>query len=95
MKQTENKEMVRPQCENHCPADQLRCPRGQAHFGTAAQEPEEQSLDDAVILLMRKCGHYLHHHGADASGEALLSALSEAGKNELIALLEKCMQNWQ
>ncbi|MDD6077577.1 MAG: hypothetical protein SPI26_04505 [Oscillospiraceae bacterium] len=48
-----------------------------------------------MILLMRKCGHYLHHHGADASGEALLSALSEAEKNELIALLEKCMQNWQ
>ena len=95
MKQTENKEMVCPQCENHCPVDQLRCPRGQAHFGTAAQEPEEQSLDDAVILLMRKCGHYLHHHSADASGEALLSALSEAEKNELIALLEKCMQNWQ
>lgn len=95
MKSTENKETVCPMCENHCPSDQLRCLRGQAHFGNAGQEPTSMAPDDTVLLLLRKCGHYLHHNGAAANSQQLLSALSDEEKHEMIALLTKCAQDWE
>lgn len=53
--------------------------------------------NDTLVMLLRKSGHHLHHNvgpGKDISNEELLSALSEEEKEQLIALLEKCTQNW-
>lgn len=96
-----------PVCENHCPSDNLRCPRGGEHFGVKVKgrppvnvTPEAISAmptEDAVILLLRKCGHYLHHnvgHGEDVNKQ-LLSSLSEDERKELIKLLQKCTQDWK
>lgn len=102
MKTTEHTQQLCPNCENHCPSDQLRCPRGIAYFSgkenpddsRQQQDLEHMAPEDAVIMLMRKCGHYLHHHGANASNAQLLSTLSDAEKRELIALLKKCTQDW-
>lgn len=55
------------------------------------------ATDDAVIVLLRKSGHYLHHsagNGKDVN-KKLLSALSEEEKNTLVELLQKCTQDWE
>lgn len=55
------------------------------------------AVEDAIIMLMRKCGHHLHHNvgpGKKVSSKELLSALSEEEMKELVKLLEKCIQNW-
>jgi hypothetical protein len=84
--------------------EDLHCPRGKAHFGietNGAQEKqhhhfhdkENMTIDDEVISLLRRCGHYLHHNMNAGGGEELLSALSEGEKKELIKLLNKCRRN--
>ncbi len=92
-------ETVCPVCGNRCPAERLRCPRGMKYFGVKPVEKDisAMSADEAVIHLMRKCGHHLHHNvghnGADDSG-ALLSVLSNDEKRTLIELLKKCVDSW-
>lgn len=96
---------VCPGCENHCPQDQLRCPKGLKHFGDSGRmaggpshgeaDLSRLSPDEAVIQLMRKCGHYLHHSAGQVDSGALLSALSDDEKRQLVALLDKCAKNWQ
>ena len=78
-----------PHCEQHCPADNPRCPNGKEYFGTG-------SADEKAVVLLRKCGHFLHHsigRGGDASH--LMDALTETEKAELESLLEKCLNSWQ
>lgn len=102
-------EKVCPGCENHCPSNDLQCPKGMRYFSgnggfeenrrpsASAQPSANASADDAVLLLMRRCGHYLHHnagHGEAVNSAELLSSLSEAEKRQLAELLKKCMQNW-
>lgn len=51
--------------------------------------------NDKVIILLRKCGHYLHHnvgHGENVDSAKLLETLSDEEKEVLISLLEKL--NW-
>ncbi len=87
-----------PKCDNHCPKDQLKCHRGRVYFGMAREEKniDDLPLDEAVILLLRKCGHYLHHNVGADRGEAaqeLLAALSKPEKETLLSLLKKCSTN--
>ncbi len=55
------------------------------------------STDDAAIVSLRRCGHFLHH---SASGEKkmtnqeLAAALTEEEKKTLTALLQKCLNSW-
>lgn len=96
---------VCPHCENHCPADDLKCPRGMNHFGISEEEARaNMSADKVAILLLRKCGHHLHHnfgHGnKEGKAEArpaspTLDALTEEEKATLISLLDKCLKGWQ
>lgn len=97
-------------CDNHCPADKLKCPRGMEYFGInngseergrrfnpAEQDILKMSADDALIMLMRKCGHYLHHNAgqnANVNNSDLLSSLSDTEKDIMILLLQKCVRNW-
>ena len=104
MKPEETLNNVCPNCENHCPPDQLRCPQGMEYFGMTGkgrpareQDPSKLPPDEAVLVLLRKCGHYLHHnvgHGDAVDSAALLSALSEEEKQTLVTLLTKCTKNW-
>lgn len=92
-------EKICPVCDNHCPSDKLKCPRGMKHFGIKQEEKDisDMTPDEAVIVLMRKCGHYLHHNMGESSSlteKELLSVLSDAEKNDLITLLNKCVKHW-
>ena len=93
-----------PCCENHCPSDELKCGRGKAHFGLipegkdgARRENREiKTIEDEVIVLLHRCGHFLHHSAEQASDhKALLSILSEEEKRSLAAVLKKCLQSWE
>lgn len=56
------------------------------------------STDDAAIVTLRRCGHFLHHSAGKESGKTnseLLAALNEEEKKTLAVLLEKCMNSWQ
>lgn len=92
------------QCENNCPVDALKCGRGRRLFGVEASEgrnfsgsrgthgPRFEKTDNPVLLL-RQCGHMLHH-GA-IGGDDLLSALNEDEKKELTRLLTALVNDWQ
>lgn len=92
-----------PGCGRHCPKDNLRCPKGKEHFGIQAEasessHPEERPLrpGEKVLVLLRKCGHFLHHSaGPDTDPEALLETLTPEENASLEKLLEKCLESWQ
>lgn len=89
-----------PCCEKHCPQNDLHCHRGKDHFGVNddtkihrsdhLKNPEEKSL-----MLLRKCGHFLHHNaGHDGSTDSLMNVLTAEERKTLEKLLEKCLNNW-
>lgn len=102
----EDKTKECPCCENHCPPDELRCGRGRKYFGASEEardaerrhrgerEEEPQTAEDEALLLLRKCGHYLHHSARGVSARELLGVLSEEEKGQLIAALKKCLGAW-
>lgn len=90
-----------PCCEKHCPVNKLSCPRGKAHFGVSdkdfahhtnlSENPEEK-----MIVLLRRCGHFLHHNvGRGENVSPLVNALTPDERAQLEALLEKCLDRWQ
>lgn len=95
-----------PNCENHCPVEELRCPEGKKYFGVEDKESEKgpafdqmpETAEGKVIMALRRCGHYLHHNAgkggnaADAP-DSLLASLTEEEKQILAMLLEKCTKN--
>lgn len=90
-------ENVCPCCENHCPPDHLRCRRGKEYFGKAEGAPNRpQQPEEKTVLLLRKCGHFLHHSaGGDGQSASLQNALSPEERETLENLLEKCLNYWQ
>ena len=66
-----------PQCQKHCPSDDLRCRRGREYFAQqgkgaastqAAEPPAEASPDERLLDLFRQCSHYLRHTYGHAGG---------------------------
>lgn len=56
------------------------------------------NIDDAAIIMLRKCGHFLHHSvGKDSAktNEELLVKLTDDEKKALVELLQKCLESWQ
>lgn len=91
-------EKICPQCENHCPADALKCGKGEKYFGIRRQEREISSMtaDERILVLLRRCGHYLHHNaGHDTNAAALVGMLTAEEKDSLEVTLQKCLQHWQ
>ena len=57
------------------------------------------NVDDAAVVSLRKCGHFLHHSaGAGAeqkrTNQELLAALTQEEKETLTNLLQKCLKSW-
>lgn len=87
-----------PKCENHCSADKLKCPEGRKYFGikSPAKKPEELTVEDQILILLRRCGHYLHHYaGSDVNSAGLLAGLEKNEKAALAVLLQKCQESWR
>lgn len=92
-----------PCCGRHCSADDLHCQRGKEYFsagsgGNHKNQPPQHThhmprINDETVVLLLKCGHYLHHDLPEET-EGILSFLSEEEKNELTRLLNKCLDNW-
>lgn len=79
------KENTCPCCGRHCPQDDLHCSRGRAYFGL-----EEAPAEDGVLMLLRKCGHLLHHGGVQST-----DVLTAEEKTVLEGLLQKLLDSWQ
>ncbi|MGN0107372.1 MAG: hypothetical protein ACI4A5_06735 [Hominilimicola sp.] len=105
MKQNKNTEGICPCCGRHCPAEDLHCPRGRSYFGAGNDENRGNQhhcdgrasveIKDETVRLLLKCGHTLHHGLREkAAKEDILSFLSPEEKDDLTALLEKCIKNW-
>lgn len=101
-----------PCCPRHCPKDALSCPGGQAHFGMSESDAQPHghshghphgrpetppsSTEEAILLNLRKCGHFLHHSaGQSADADQLFLALSPEEKDTLKQLLDKCLRCWE
>ena len=83
------------ECENHCPAKELRCNRGRKAFGLPPL-PEDHHREDhhresrrpeGALGLLMQCGHRLHH--GQASPETFLSPLTAEEQEQLTVLLRK------
>ncbi len=58
----------------------------------------KQSVEDRIVIRMRKCGRYLLKSSAaedKAESGKLLSCLDEREKKELSYLLKKCLNDWK
>ena len=82
-----------PQCENHCPADALKCGRGRKYFG--AEDAGHMPDPDSLLGLMRQCGHILHHSSSQKEEQELFKMLDESERSTLQALLQKVRRGWQ
>lgn len=89
-------------CGRHCLPDDLHCPRGKAYFGQKTEEmqhsKERQGVNskDETVMMMLKCGHFLHHGLRErAESEDILAFLSSDEKTELTAILKKCINEWE
>lgn len=91
-------EKICPQCENHCSVDALRCGKGAKYFGIQHQERDISSMtiDERILVLLRRCGHHLHHNaGHDTNDAALVDILTAEEKTSLEVILQKCLRHWQ
>ena len=93
-----------PCCDRHCPTDDLHCRRGREHFGIRDESHERHELrgnrpagpEEKLLVLLRKCGHFLHHSvGRDGDTAPLLRALTPEEKLILETLLKKCLKSWE
>lgn len=79
-----------PCCPNHCDKENLSCGRGEEYFHGTKKTREEKpnSIEEAIILDLRKCGHMLHHNH-DLNPNDLLKNFSKEELEQLHSLLAK------
>ncbi len=76
-----------PCCPNHCDKKNLSCGRGMDYFNGENQE-EAKTIQEQILMDLRKCGHYLHHN-KEAKKEDILKNLTEEELEQLHTFLEK------
>ena len=69
------------------PADGSRAPADHA--------PAEEKKEEKLIVLLRRCGHFLHHSAGTEDTASLLNALTTEERATLEGLLEKCLAHWE
>ncbi len=78
-----------PCCSNNCPKDNLGCRRGIEHFNNqSVNNIEFKSIDEQVVVDLRRCGHLLHHN-KDLDSKELLKEFTKEELNKLHELLSK------
>lgn len=60
-----------PCCPNNCSKDSLRYRRGEEHFSDGKKDESPKTIEEQVIMDIRKCGHTLHHRENINSQEVL------------------------
>lgn len=83
-----------PCCPNHCPKDNFSCGRGREHFNSQNNSSEPKTIEEQVIMDLRKCGHLLHHN-KELDTKELLSNFREEELKKLHELLSKIQSNVQ
>lgn len=86
-----------PQCENHCPADGLKCGKGRKYFGVEdggghGREHGHGRHRDGLAGLLHRCGRFVRH--TELEEDELFQALTEEEKTDLQAALEKLAADW-
>lgn len=82
-----------PQCDNHCPADALRCGKGYKYFGVEDAGCGHHDHRDGLGGLIHQCGHFVRH--SEWEDEELFQALTGEEKAALRAALEKLLADWK
>lgn len=80
-----------PCCPNHCDKDNLSCGRGREYFNNDISK-EPKTLNEQIIIDLRKCGHLLHHN-KDLDTNKILANFSKEELNKLHELLSKFHSN--
>lgn len=88
-----NKEKC-PCCPNHCSEDNLACGRGINYFNNKSNSSGPMSINEQIIMDLRKCGHFLHHN-RDFDIDKILYNFSEDELNQLHELLSKIHNNFE
>lgn len=58
----------------------------------------QMTPEDAAVMSLRRCGHYLHHSAgkdSEITNSQLMQALTEDEMKQLTELLGKCLEAWQ
>lgn len=56
------------------------------------------NIEDAAVVSLRRCGHFLHHSAGKDQGKTnaeLVAVLTDEEKKTLTELLQKCLNSWQ
>lgn len=81
-----------PCCPNHCSIDNLSCGKGKEYFNNNRSSTEPKTLNEQVIIDLRKCGHLLHHN-RNLDIDKILFDFSKDELNKLHELLSKIHSN--
>lgn len=81
-----------PICPNHCLKNELKCGRGKRYFSGSSNEEKPKNINEAVILDLRKIGHFLHHE-KNVNPNDVLSSFSSDELSKLHRLLSKINTN--
>lgn len=81
-----------PICPNHCLKDNLKCDRGREYFSDLNKMPKPKTINEEVIIDLRKCGHLLHHN-KDLDTNKILAVFSSKELQKLHELLSKFYNN--
>lgn len=84
-----------PCCLNHCQKDNLSCGRGREHFNSQNNNSEPKTIEEQVIMGLRKCGHLLHHNKELDTNELLSNFTEEEELGKLHELISKIKSNVQ
>lgn len=81
-----------PCCPNHCSKDNLSCGRGKEYFSNSNKDLESETIEEKVLMDLRKCGHILHHN-KELDSNSILSSFSKEELENLHQLLMKFHNN--
>ena len=81
-----------PCCPNHCSKDNLSCERGKVYFSNSNKDLEPETIEEKILMDLRKCGHILHHN-KELDTSSILSSFSKEELEKFHQLLFKFHNN--
>lgn len=81
-----------PFCSNHCSKENLGCGRGRNYFDNKSNRCDFITMNEQIIIDLRKCGNLLHYN-RNLDIDKILLNFSEDELNKLHELLSKINNN--